>query len=251
MLRFTVRSHPGCIRDKNEDCFFMPPENGPFVFAVADGMGGHAAGEVASSLSIDTLEKNIAQHLGKLPHYSLAEMKVFLEESILEANKRILDIQSQSADLKGMGTTFTVAVFFHQDLLIGHIGDSRAYLFNNSGYVQITEDHSLVTELLKNGEIGPEEVYDHPQRHLLTRALGTSPSLIVDFYIKSIKPRDCILLCTDGLTGVLRPPEIREILFQYGSPGDNHLEKTADSLLDKANELGGPDNITFELICYV
>ncbi|MGI6328490.1 MAG: Stp1/IreP family PP2C-type Ser/Thr phosphatase [Dethiobacteria bacterium] len=250
MLRFTVRSHPGCIRDKNEDCFFIPPENGPFIFAVADGMGGHAAGEVASSLSIEALEKNISKYSGKLSHYNLTEMKIFLEDSILEANKEILDIQNQLADLKGMGTTFTVAVFFHQELLVGHIGDSQAYLFNNSGYVQITEDHSLVTELLKNGEIGPDEVYDHPQRHLLTRALGTSPSLVVDFYTKSIKSGDCILLCTDGLTSVLRPAEIKEILFQYNCLEGDHLEKAADKLLNKANELGGPDNITFEIICY-
>ncbi|HHT47585.1 MAG TPA: Stp1/IreP family PP2C-type Ser/Thr phosphatase [Firmicutes bacterium] len=250
MLRFTVRSHPGCIRDKNEDCYFIPPEKGPFIFAVADGMGGHAAGEVASSLSIEALEKNIARFSDKLQSYSLNEMKNFLKESILKANKEIFDIQSQSSDLKGMGTTFTVAVFFHQELLIGHIGDSQAYLFNESGYVQITEDHSLVAELLKNGEIEPDEVYDHPQRHLLTRALGTSSSLNIDFYTEGIKPGDCILLCTDGLTNVLRPAEIRDIIFEYDYRESNNLEKVADRLLNKANELGGPDNITFELICY-
>lgn len=244
MLRFTVRSHPGCIREKNEDCFFIPPENGPFIFAVADGMGGHAAGEVASSLSIEALERNITRYAEKLQHFSLTEMKGFLEDSILNANKEILDIQNQSDDLKGMGTTFTVAVFFHQKkLLVGHIGDSQAYLFNESGYVQITEDHSLVAELLKNGEIGPDEVYDHPQRHLLTRALGTSPVLNVDFYTRSVKCGDYILLCTDGLTSVLRPAEIWKIIFQY-----KHLEEAADWLLNRANELGGPDNITFILI---
>jgi PPM family protein phosphatase len=246
MLKYTVRSHPGCIRDKNEDRFFVPPERGPFIFAVADGMGGHAAGEVASSLSIKALEQNISRLPDQFPPYSLKYMRDFLEKSILEANNDILDIQNENPYFKGMGTTFTVAVFFHKQLLVGHIGDSQAFLFHESEFSQITEDHSVVTELLKKGEITPDEVYNHPQRHLLTRALGTSSDLKIDFYVTGVSSGDYLLLCTDGLTAVLRPAEIQKLIFEHVD-----LEKAANQLLNKANELGGPDNITFVLIYFV
>ncbi|MDO9534576.1 MAG: Stp1/IreP family PP2C-type Ser/Thr phosphatase [Bacillota bacterium] len=243
MLRFAARTHPGFIREKNEDRFYVPTEIGPYIFAVADGMGGHAAGEVASSLSVKTLDTNISMVSEKLNHFDLTYMQNFLEDCILEANKKILDVQDEQPNLKGMGTTFTVAFFLNNELLVGHIGDSQAYIFYESGFSQITEDHSLVTELVKSGEIKPEEVYNHPQRHLLTRALGTAPLLKTDFYVKPIQSGNYVLLCTDGLTTMLRPAEIREIIINGAD-----LETTADQLLKKANDLGGPDNITFVLI---
>jgi PPM family protein phosphatase len=243
MLRFTARTHPGFIREKNEDRFYVPSESGPYIFAVADGMGGHAAGEVASSLSVKILDKNISLVSEKLNNSDLTNMQNFLEDCILEANQRILAVQNEQPNLKGMGTTFTVAVFLNNELLVGHIGDSQAYIFNESGYYQITEDHSLVTELVKNGEIKPEDVYNHPQRHLLTRALGTAPQLKTDFYVTRIQSGNYVLICTDGLTTMLRPAELQESIINGAD-----LERTADQLLKKANDLGGPDNITFVLI---
>ena len=177
MLKFVVRSHPGCVRQKNEDRFYVPPESGLPVFAVADGMGGHVAGEVASSMAIDTLEKNFSALTENFSHYDMNQIKKYLENTIHEANENIINMQLRKPELKGMGTTLTAAVFLNNNLLTGHVGDSQAHLFNKSGHVQITEDHSVVMELLKNGEIKPHEVYNHPQRNFLTRALGTASSL--------------------------------------------------------------------------
>jgi len=246
MLEYAVRSHPGCIRETNEDRFYVPPESGPLIFAVADGMGGHAAGEVASSLAIETVEKNISKIAEKWREYGFVFFRDYLEKTILDANENILKMQEQKPELRGMGTTLTVAVFFNDELLTGHVGDSQAHLFNRSGHMQITEDHSLVMELLKNGEIELEEMYTHPQRNFLTRALGTSPALKVDFYVTDIKPGDYILLCTDGLTTMLRPGEVREIIFSCPD-----LETAANRLLARANALGGLDNITFVLIHFL
>ena len=243
MLEHIVRSHPGCIREKNEDSYYVFSAGGRSFFAVADGMGGHAAGEVASFLAIETLQKNVSRHLASLRQYSPAQMREFLAQSMLEANENIRAKQLQKPEFKGMGTTFTVSVFFNDEFLTGHVGDSQVHLFTASGHCQITEDRSIVMELLKNKEIAPEEVYKHPQRNILTRALGTSPSLEIDFYGKTIKEKDYILLCTDGLTNMLRPDEIQEIIFRHVN-----LEEAADQLLARANALGGWDNITFVLI---
>lgn len=243
MIRYVARSHPGCIREKNEDYYYLPPEGGPRIFAVADGMGGHAAGEVASFLSIQTLGKKVAEVSSEIDGYDLLEMKHFLEKVIFEANQNILRAQDEKIELSGMGTTFTVAVFFKDELLVGHVGDSQVHVFNDKGHVQVTEDHSLAMELLKNGEIKPEEVYSHPQRHLLTRALGTSSFLKVDYYIFNIRSGDYILLCTDGLTSMLRPDEIYHVICKYKYP-----DIIADELIKKANENGGFDNITIILV---
>jgi serine/threonine protein phosphatase PrpC len=243
MLEHIVRSHPGCIREKNEDSYYVSSTGGRPFFAVADGMGGHAAGEVASFLAVETLQKNVSRHLADLHPYNPVKIKDFLTQSILQANENILAQQMQKPELKGMGTTLTVSVFFNDKFLTGHVGDSQVHLFNASGHYQVTEDHSIVMELLKNKEIAPEDVYNHPRRNILTRALGTSSSLEIDFYTTTIQKNDYILLCTDGLTNMLRPDEIQEIIFR-----SVHLEEAADQLLARANALGGWDNITFVLI---
>lgn len=245
MLEHTVRSHPGCIREKNEDSYYVSSAGGRPLFAVADGMGGHAAGEVASFLAIETLQKNVSRHLANLRLYNPVKIKDLLTQSILQANENILTQQMEKPELKGMGTTLTVSVFFNDEFLTGHVGDSQVHLFNASGHYQVTEDHSIVMELLKNKEIAPEDVYNHPRRNILTRALGTSSSLDIDFYTTTIKEKDYILLCTDGLTNMLRPDEIQEIIFR-----SVYLEEAADQLLARANALGGWDNITFVLIQY-
>ncbi len=243
MLKFTARSHRGCRREKNEDRFYVPPENGPFLFAVADGMGGHAAGEVASSIAIDLLEKKYLEQLQTLQQRDLQGCQLFLQELIREANDEILTAQRQNRDFEGMGTTLTTVILVGNELLVGHVGDSQVHLLNEEMCLQITEDHSLVAVLVKNGEINPEEAYTHPQRHLLTRALGTISSYKVDFY--TVKPQngDYILLCTDGLTSMLRPEQIKEIINRC-----QNLDLAADELIKQANNYGGLDNITFVLM---
>ena len=243
MLEHTIRTHPGCIRKKNEDSYYVSSADGHSFFAVADGMGGHAAGEVASHLAIEALQNNVSKYLSDLSLDDQVKIRDFLMRSIFEANENILAQQIQKPEQKGMGTTLTVSVFFNDELFTGHVGDSQVHLFNASGHYQVTEDHSVAMELLKNKEIAPEDVYDHPRRNILTRALGTSSFLEIDFYTTVLQERDYILLCTDGLTNMLRPPEIRDIIFRSAN-----LEEAADQLLARANALGGWDNITFVLI---
>jgi serine/threonine protein phosphatase PrpC len=242
MVKYSVRSHRGCIREKNEDRYFVPPEDGPFIFAVADGMGGHAGGEVASSLSIKILGEKVLSKVEQIQQYDLLQMRDYLEQVIQKANEKIVLLQEKKPELQGMGTTLTVVVLFKKEILVGHVGDSQVHLFNRERHFQVTEDHSLVMELFKKGEIAPEQVHTHPQRHLLIRALGTADLLEVDFYINDLEDEKYILLCTDGLTSMLKPIEIKEIIFK-----NNDLEAAADELLNKANEVGGLDNITFIL----
>ncbi|NMB34950.1 MAG: Stp1/IreP family PP2C-type Ser/Thr phosphatase [Firmicutes bacterium] len=245
MLEHTIRTHPGCIRKKNEDSYYVSSVGGKSFFAVADGMGGHAAGEVASFLAIETLQENISMHSSSLSFYDPVKIKSFLSQAILQANENILMQQMRKPEQKGMGTTLTVSVFLDDEFLTAHVGDSQVHLFNVSGHYQVTEDHSVVMELLKNKEIDLEDIYDHPRRNILTRSLGTTSPLKIDFYATAIQENDYILLCTDGLTNMLRPNEIQEIIFR-----STHLEGAADQLLAKANALGGLDNITFVLIQY-
>lgn len=243
MLKFTARTHRGCRREKNEDRFYVPPKNGPFLFAVADGMGGCAAGEVASSMAISLLEKRIGGQLPVILQGDLLGRQLFLQELIREANEEIVAAQQQNLELQGMGTTLTVILFHDGELLVGHIGDSQVHLLSGEEFVQITEDHSLVAQLVKNGEINPEEAYSHPQRHLLTRALGASSSYKMDLYRANPQNGDYILLCTDGLTSMLRPAQIKAIIT-----GCRDIESAADELIKQANDSGGLDNITFVLI---
>lgn len=242
MLSFTARSERGCVREKNEDRYLVPPKSGPLVFAVADGMGGHAGGEVASSLSIDTLQEHIVRFSEKSCFSSPVKLRSCLEKAVLESNEVIINEQKRNPELEGMGTTLTVASVLEEELFVAHVGDSQVHLFGEAGHCQITEDHSLVMELLKNGEIEPHEAQKHPQRHLLTRALGSSSLLTVDFYISNIQDGNVILLCTDGLTSMVEPQEIYEVV------ANKELEEAADQLLELAKARGGLDNITFILI---
>ncbi len=245
MLEFSVRTHRGRVREKNQDCYYVPPsDSGLHIFAVADGMGGHAAGEVASSLCIQALNENIAEYHNNVMHFDRHQMKHFLENAVLQGNEQILTAQQENAELDGMGTTITTVVFLDQEILVGHVGDSQAHLFNEDGHSQITEDHSLVMELLKNGEIEPDEIRSHPQRHMITRALGTSAQLIVDFYFTPYKKDDYVLLCTDGLTSMLQIETIQEIVLER----EGSLDSKVDQLIHRANAIGGLDNITVVLV---
>ncbi len=243
MLSYAVRSHRGRIRETNEDSFFVPSQEGPVIFAVADGMGGHAAGEVASSLAVRVLGRKVEEISEDFHQFGQAQAEDFLRTTIQQANTEIVQAQEQQSELKGMGTTLTAACVRGRDLLVAHVGDSQAYIFRNDRIVQLTEDHSLVMELLKNGEIDAEEVHNHPQRNMITRFLGIDNPVVVDFYASTTESGDYLLLCTDGLTTMLRPSEICDVIL-----AERDLEKVADALLSQANERGGSDNITFALI---
>lgn len=245
MLPYTVRSHRGLIRKTNEDRYYIPPEDGPLIFAVADGLGGYAAGEVASALAVRVLAGKVEKLLEDFEELDCSKAAGFFDSVFQEANREIVQAQQQQNERKDMGTTLTAAFIKERQLMLAHVGDSQAFILRGEQMIQLTEDHSLVMELVKNGEIDIEEAYTHPQRHIITRFLGTTEPFEVDFYNTTTQAGDHLILCTDGLTSMLRPSEIGALLVNRG---ENDLEQLADELLSRANAQGGSDNITFALI---
>ena len=217
----------GRRRRHNEDAFVCEPP----LFAVADGMGGAQAGEVASNLAAAALREDRAERAG-------GEERV--DELIQEANRRVYQRQSQDASASGMGTTMTVALVEDGHVAIGHVGDSRAYLIRGHSLEQLTEDHSLVAELVRSGKLSHEEAEGHPQRSVITRALGTDPDVDVDTVSVETRPGDLFLLCSDGLTSMVDDDTILQEIER--NRGD--LKTAAKALVRAANKGGGEDNIT-------
>jgi len=217
----------GRRRRHNEDAYVCEPP----LFAVADGMGGAQAGELASNLAAAALREDSAERVG-------GEERV--DELIQEANRRVYERQTQDSSATGMGTTMTVALVEDRHVAIGHVGDSRAYLVRNRRLEQLTEDHSLVAELVRSGKLSPEEADAHPQRSVITRALGTDPDVDVDTFSVETEPGDLFLLCSDGLTSMVDDETIlREVERNRGD-----LSAAAKALVRAANKGGGDDNIT-------
>jgi serine/threonine protein phosphatase PrpC len=220
-------SNTGNKRRRNEDSFVVAPP----LFAVADGMGGAQAGEVASKLAAAALKDTDAGTAGG------EERVVAL---IQEANRRVYERSNADPAASGMGTTITAALVEGTRVTFGHVGDSRAYLLRDGVMEQLTEDHSLVNELMKTGKLSPEEAETHPQRSVITRALGTDPDVDVDTFVVEAKEGDLFLICSDGLTTMVADEDILELLER------NHddLDRAAKSLVAAANRAGGEDNIT-------
>jgi serine/threonine protein phosphatase PrpC len=220
-------SDTGRKRRRNEDSYVVAPP----LFAVADGMGGAQAGEVASRLAAAALQETDSSSL------SGPEQVVSL---IREANRRVYERAANDPATSGMGTTMTVALVEGQTVTIGHVGDSRAYLVRDGRLEQLTEDHSLVNELLKSGKLSREEADVHPQRSVITRAVGTDPDVDVDAFTVSAAEGDIFLLCSDGLTDMVGDDDILEVLERHRSD----LDRAAKALVSAANRGGGEDNIT-------
>jgi serine/threonine protein phosphatase PrpC len=230
--RSTGLSHPGRRRRRNEDAWVCHPP----LFAVADGMGGARGGEIASRVA--------ATALGETVDGSGEARVVAL---IQEANRQVYERAREDSDASGMGTTITVALFENGIVSIGHVGDSRAYLIRDRKVDQLTEDHSLVAELVRSGRLSPEEAESHPQRSVITRALGTDPDVDVDSFSVEAKPGDLFLICSDGLTSMVADEEI----FDVVEPHRDDLDVAAKELVNAANRSGGEDNITvvfFEVV---
>jgi protein phosphatase len=219
-------SDAGRKRRRNEDAYVREPP----LFAVADGMGGAQAGEIASRLAAAAL-RSAPLELG-------GERQVI--ELIQEANRRVYERSSEDDAVSGMGTTMTVALVEDGWVRIGHVGDSRGYLIRDGQLEQLTEDHSLVAELVRSGKLSPEEAEVHPQRSVITRALGTEPDVDVDAFSVETKAGDVFMLCSDGLTSMVDDGTILELVGKHR--GD--LKKAAKALVDAANKGGGEDNIT-------
>jgi PPM family protein phosphatase len=222
-------SDVGRLRTGNEDSFLV--DDRLELYAVADGMGGHNAGEIASAIALEALRAAVAS--GKA-----------LDAAIVLANSAIFDKAATDRALTGMGTTLTsVAILGESTLLIGHVGDSRAYRIRDGTLEQLTEDHSLVEELVREGRLSPEEAEVHPRRSVITRALGIDPNVEVDLYTIDARTGDRLLLCSDGLTTMVRDDDVLRIAELDADPRD-----AADRLVDAANEAGGEDNITVLII---
>lgn len=224
--RVAAVTDPGRKRRRNEDSYVMEPP----LFAIADGMGGAQAGEVASRLATAALKESGTDAGG--------EQRIV--DLIQEANRRVYDRSSTDPNTSGMGTTITVALVEDEHVAFGHVGDSRAYLIRDARMEQLTEDHSLVNELLKTGKLSREEAEAHPQRSVITRALGTDPDVDVDTFSVTARTGDLFLLCSDGLTDMVSEDSIHDVVER----NRDDINTALRALVKEANRGGGQDNIT-------
>ena len=224
--RVAAVTDPGRMRRHNEDAYVIEPP----LFAIADGMGGAQAGEVASRLATAALKEAGADGGGEKR----------ITQLIQEANRRVYDRSSSDPNTSGMGTTITVALVEDDRVAFGHVGDSRAYLIRAAEMEQLTEDHSLVNELLKTGKLSREEAESHPQRSVITRALGTDPDVDVDTFSVAAETGDLFLLCSDGLTDMVSEESILDVVER----NRNDIDGALRALVKAANRGGGQDNIT-------
>lgn len=236
-MQICAFSDKGQLRDNNEDCFAyntLDEQNGYMI--VCDGMGGRSGGEVASKCAVDSIVSSFNRSLVKnLPSNTVRHL---LESVSVTANQQVYDLAQDNADLSGMGTTLVVAIVSGTNLHVAHAGDSRAYLIRGGNIIQLTVDHSVVQTLIDKGELTTEQAKVHPRKNIITRALGVYDNIDIDLNEASLLKDDIVLLCTDGLSNCVTPAEMVEIFT------DNDFENCAKALVDKANTLGGPDNIT-------
>jgi PPM family protein phosphatase len=232
-IEFGSRTDRGKVRTSNEDAFAASAKQG--VFLVADGMGGHAAGEVASQIAATTVEEVIA-----IQRNSAASPESIMRRAAQEANTRIYEAQRRRPEYAGMGSTLTVISFREACYYVAHVGDSRAYLLRDGNLEQLTRDHSLVWQLLERGVLAKHELPLHPQKNLITRSIGPHPEAEIDVERGEAKEGDIYLLCSDGLTDVASDEAIRVILADAGKTP----QQLCDALVDAALDGGGPDNVT-------
>lgn len=225
MPSYGSRTDVGLVRDHNEDSLAVVPP----IFAVADGMGGHAAGEVASEVAIQTL----------LEHAPAKPDGDGLARAVVEANRAVMRAARDGIGRKGMGTTMTAAMLSGQRLVVAQVGDSRAYLLHAGSLQRITRDHSLMTELIESGEITEEQAKYHPKRSVITRALGSDPDTLPDIYEMNLSEGDRLLLCSDGLSGMVEDALLESTLARIKDP-----QNCANALVEEAIAAGGYDNVT-------
>lgn len=226
-MEASARTDVGLVRAVNEDNYLL----GDVLFAVADGLGGHEAGEIASKMAVNMLEE-----------YSLSSEENpadRLREAFREINAAIYRRSTGDQSCEGMGTTLTALLIQDGTAYIGHVGDSRAYLVRNDVMYQLTEDHSVVSELVRMGMLTKSEAKVHPQRNLLTRAMGTLPTVDIEVVDTKVEPGDRYILCTDGLSGAIEDSRILDVVVSEKTP-----PAVVDELINLANQNGGYDNVT-------
>lgn len=235
-MRFGAVTDIGMHRKINEDNYYVQ-ENGLFPYAiVADGMGGHQAGEVASLMVVDIIKNHLERNLDDGLDY--VEIGEVVRQAFIAANSIIYTYAKNHYKIMGMGTTTTLSMIYKDRLITAHVGDSRSYMINSDTIRQVTKDHSYVQELVSRGEISPEMAKNHPKKNYITRAMGAEDTVKVDITIKPYTGEK-ILLCSDGLTNFVEDEEIKDYINSA-----NSLQEGAQRLINLANERGGRDNIT-------
>ncbi|MEX0833398.1 MAG: Stp1/IreP family PP2C-type Ser/Thr phosphatase [Actinomycetota bacterium] len=223
-IKVGAATDTGLVRESNEDAYLSEPP----LYAVADGMGGHRGGEVASALALETLGEGFKK-----------EGAEGVAGTVQRANEAIYERGSRDREVAGMGTTLTVAVTGEDSLHLVHVGDSRAYLYRDGELKPLTEDHTMVQEMVNEGSLTREAARNHPQRSVLTRALGIGDDIELDDLEVGVRPGDRILLCTDGLTATVPDARVAELLSDNKDP-----QAAAEKLVEAANDAGGVDNTT-------
>lgn len=235
-MQIVYQSSTGKVRGKNEDAVGkFENKQGLILALITDGIGGNNAGEVASQMVVD----HIGSSFKKTEIDSLAEIKDWFIKKLAQENAAIISESNSDRRLKGMGTTMVAALINNNESLIANIGDSRGYVLSDNKLTQITEDHSYVNELVKHGDITPDQAKNNPYKNIITKSLGINDDATADFKFYKIKENDQILLCTDGLTNMVDDPEIEKILSMK-----DDLQSKCNLLVSLANQNGGLDNVT-------
>ena len=240
-MRIVAKTDKGNVRDSNQDAYAVGEFSDEVVWSVVcDGMGGAAGGNIASALAVKVISDKInASYRNQMRDSSIKNM---LDSALTAANIEVFDFDEAQPDLRGMGTTVVCAIVRDNQAYIVHAGDSRAYVINNGNIRQITTDHSMVQDLLLRGKITPEEAEHHPNKNIITRAVGVNKAIEIDFEQIDLEDDDTLLICTDGLSNYVSNDEMLELM----SDGKHYA--FADRLVKKANENGGGDNITVVVI---
>ncbi len=232
-MRTFSKTDIGMVREVNQDYAFVTAAsigNLPNLLVVADGMGGHRAGEYASRLAVEVLKQELENSTDESP-------EAMIRNAITRANERVLDAARQDEKLSGMGTTLVVATVIERTLYFANVGDSRLYLVND-GIRQLSKDHSLVQEMVRLGGINREEAKYHPDKNIITRAIGAKDEVEIDFFEYRLKKEDIILMCTDGLSNMVEDEEILRVM-----KSSRDVVETVEQLIERAKDNGGSDNI--------
>ena len=244
---YDCASHIGKVRKNNEDYCkgeILNTDFGPVgIFALADGMGGHNKGEVASKLAVENIVEFLKENLLQSNNIKIDYIDDIIKQAYHSVNHIIYEKSISSLEFDGMGTTLVIAIIYKDNLYVANVGDSRCYLLNENEFNKITIDHSVVEELVKANIITKEEAKTHPGRNHITRAIGTDEMVIVDIFKREIRKGNKILLTSDGLTGFVGDDIIKDILLK-----DDDVKNLAQELINTANDISGKDNISVVLI---
>lgn len=240
-MRVLAKSDIGKAREMNQDSYYASdPKDELKLFILADGMGGYKGGEIASSLAIESTRKYIQNNFKDIAKEKNEILKL-INSAIEYANMIVYEKSQENMELRDMGTTLDVCLIYNNNIFIGHVGDSRVYRIRKNIIRKITNDHSYVEKLVKEGTISREQAYNHPKKNMLMKAIGCHSLVEPDIMYKGFLKDDIVLMCSDGLTNMLKDDEIYSVLL-------NNPENPVKALIDKANKMGGYDNITVIII---